>query len=182
MDQGLATLIAALIAALASLMSWLSMKPAEIRTANRKTLEMVIYELSTSVHQLIATSNILLKNRTEESRGNWKEKAEVAKEMLKQIRPKIRYSLWGIDESLQTLTRLPDYTLYTLADTKVAQKVVRRGSRLGDAIDRCIRDCYLNGRAPSLYERWTIRFFDWHFRKARDDYKAQRSAANTQSA
>jgi ElaB/YqjD/DUF883 family membrane-anchored ribosome-binding protein len=174
MDQGLATLIAAIVAALASLLTLLTAKPTEIRAANRKTLEAIIYDLSTSVHQLIATSNILLKNKSEESRDNWKEKAETAKKTLKEIRPKIRYALWGIDESLQTLTRLPDFTLYTLADIDVAKKVVRRGSRLGDAIDKCIRDCYLNGRAPTFYERWTIKFLDWHFRKARDNYKGER--------
>jgi hypothetical protein len=69
---------------------------------------------------------------------------------------------------------LPDFTLYTLADEEVATKVVRRGTRLGDAIDRCIRDCYLNGRAPRFYEIWKIKLYKWHFKQTRDNYKASK--------
>lgn len=176
-DRGFATLIAAVIAAVASVFVLLLNKKGEIRAANRKTLETFIYELSQAIHQLIATSNILLKNKSDVSRENWKEKAETAKTKLKELRPKIRYVLWGIDDSIQALTRLPDFTLYTLADEDVATRVVRRGTRLGDAIDRCIRDCYLNGRAPRFYEIWKIKLYEWHFRQTRDNYKANRKTS-----
>ncbi len=173
-DQPTATLFAALIAALLSLINLLSARGTEMRVAKRKTLESFIYDISDSVHQLIAISNMFLKNKTEESRSNWREKAEKAKTTLKDLRPKIRYALWGLDEYLLSLTRLPDFTLYTLADLAVAEKVVRRGSRLGAAIDRCIRDCYLKGQSPRFYQLWLIKFYDWHFRKARNDYKNKR--------
>jgi len=79
--------------------------------------------------------------------------------------------LWGIDDGLQALSRLPDFTLYTLRDTQVAKTVVKRGTELGDAIDLCIKDCYLNGRAPNFYERTHIKFLEWRFRRARNKYK-----------
>jgi len=174
LDQPTATFIAAIIAAILSLINLLSAKETEMRVANRKTLEAFIYDISDSVHQLVAISNMFLKNRTEESRGNWREKAEEAKSILKKLRPKIRYALWGLDEHLLTLTRLPDFTLYTLADINVAKEVVRRGSRLGNAIDKCIRDCYLKGQSPRFYNIWIIKFYDWHFRKSRNDFKRKR--------
>ncbi|KFF73558.1 hypothetical protein HX13_19060 [Chryseobacterium sp. P1-3] len=173
-DEGTATLAAAIIAAIFSLLTLLSTRPTEIRAANRKTLEAYIPDLSDTIHQLIAISNILLKNKTEESRGNWRQKAEDAKGKLKDIRPKIRYSLWGLEENILYLTRLPDFTLYTLDDIEVAKKVVKRGTRLGDSLDNCIRKCYLNGRTPRFYELWTLKFYRWHFSKTRNDYKAKR--------
>ena len=84
-DRGLATLIAAIIAAISSLIVLFLKKNEEIRSANRKSLENYIKDLSGSIHQLIATSNILLKAKTEESQDNWKEKAEKAKETIKKI-------------------------------------------------------------------------------------------------
>ncbi|HKH61081.1 MAG TPA: hypothetical protein VKA49_09635, partial [Flavitalea sp.] len=66
-DRGFATLVAAIIAAFLSLLTLLATKSTEIRAAHRKTLESFIYDISDSVHQLIATSNILLKNKSEES-------------------------------------------------------------------------------------------------------------------
>ncbi len=124
-DKGIATLIAALVAAISSLMILFSKKKAELREANRKSLENYTKDLSSSIHQLIATSNILLKAKTKDSQDNWKEKAEKAKDILKKIRPELTYSLWGIDSSLQTLTRLPDFTAYTLTDEKIAAKIVK---------------------------------------------------------
>jgi len=79
MDQGLATLIAAILAAAASIATSLSTRASEVRMANRKTIEAALEELQECIHQLIATSNILLKNRTEKSRSNWRGKAENAK-------------------------------------------------------------------------------------------------------
>jgi hypothetical protein len=88
-DRGTATLIAAIIAAISSLIVLFSKRGAEIRTARRKSLEKYISDLSSSIHQLIATSNILLKAKTSESQTNWKVKAESAKDQLKKIRPEL---------------------------------------------------------------------------------------------
>lgn len=174
-DRGFATLIAAIIAAISSLIVLFSKKNEEIRAANRKSLEKYIKDLSGSIHQLIATSNILLKAKTTESQDNWKEKAESAKETLKKIRPELTYSLWGIDNSLQTLSRLPDFTAYTLVDKDTATKVVKRGSQLGDCINKCIKNCYLEGRAPTWFERNKIKLLEWRFRKTRNDFKKKKS-------
>lgn len=173
-DEGLATLVAAILAAIMSLLTYFSTKPTEIRAANRKTLEPYIYDIADSIHQLIATSNIFLKNKTQESRDNWKEKGEAAKLKLKEIRPKIRYSLWGLEDYILSLTRLPDYTLYTIENIEVAKKVVKRGTRLGDRIDKCIKNCYLKGRAPYQTELFFIKIFNWHYKQTRDNYKKER--------
>ena len=177
-DRGLATLIAAALAAVISILTFILTlffnRKGEIRAARRKTLEEFIYDLSDSVHQLIAISNILLKNKTTESRSNWSEKAEQAKNKLKELRPKIRCALWGLDKPIKVLTRLPDYTQYTLESVETSKSVVKRGSKLGDVLDNCIRKCYLNGRSPRFYEIWRLRFLAWRCEKTRNDYKSER--------
>jgi hypothetical protein len=59
-DRGLATLIAAALAAVISILTFILTlffnRKGEIRAARRKTLEEFIYDLSDSVHQLIAIS------------------------------------------------------------------------------------------------------------------------------
>lgn len=161
-DRGLGTLIAAGIAALISLLTFLLTlffnRKSEIRAARRKSLEDFIFDIADSIHQLNAISNILLKDKTVVSRTNWSQKAEKAKETLKTLRPKIRYALWGIEKPIKVLTRLPDYTQYTLESNTVSSKVVSRGSKLGDTIDNCIRKCYLNGRSPRFYDIWRLKF------------------------
>ncbi len=177
-DRGMATLIAACIAAVISIFTFFLTlffnRKSEIRIARRKTLESFIYDIADSVHQLIAISNILLKNKTDESRLNWSEKAEQAKSKLKTLRPKTRYALWGLDNSIRVLTRLPDYTQYTLSSPDIAKKVVDKGSKLGDSLDNCIRKCYLNGRTPRFYELWRLNYLAWRCEKVRNSYKAER--------
>ncbi|KAB1065079.1 hypothetical protein [Salibacter halophilus] len=177
-DKGIATLIAAGIAAVISIFTLMLTlffnRKSEIRSARRKSLEEFIYDVADSVHQLIAISNILLKNKTPESRSNWTDKANKAKMKLKALRPKIRYALWGLDKPIKVLTRLPDYTQYTLESDEVSKKTVKRGSNLGDALDNCIRKCYLNGRSPRFYEIWWLRFLAWKCEKPRNEYKLER--------
>ena len=170
-DIGLATLIASLIAAISSLINLVFKESEEIRAANRRILEKYVVVLSGSIHQLIATSIILLKAKTGEGQEKWKKRAESAKEELKKIRPELTYPLWGIDSSLQTLSRLPDFTAYTLIDINTATKVVKRGTRLGNRINKCIKNCYLKGRTPNWLERTTIKYLDWRLRKVRNDFK-----------
>lgn len=177
-DRELATLVAAYIAAIVSVMTFfltlLFNRRTEIRAARRKTLESFIFEISDSVHQLIAISNIFLKNKTITSRENWNEKAEKAKNDLKTLRPKIRYALWGLDKPIKVLTRLPDYTQYTLESLEVAKQIVLKGSNLGDYLDNCIRKCYLNGRSPRFYEKWYLKYLSWELEKVRNKYKNER--------
>jgi hypothetical protein len=173
-DEGFATMLAAIIAALLSLFTLLAVKPAEMRSANRQALEPYIHDISDSIHQILATSTILLKNKSETSRLNWTNKASNAKEKLKEIRPKTRYSLWGLEKYLLSLTRLPDYTLYTLEDLNVANKVVKRGGQFGNKIDKCVRQCYIKGRAPRFYDLWILAYYNWRFKKVRNDYKSKR--------
>jgi len=79
-----------------------------------------------------------------------------------------------LDKPIKVLTRLPDYTQYTLESSVISKKVVLRGSKLGDYLDNCIRKCYLNGRSPRFYERWYLKYLSWKFEKIRNDYKRER--------
>ena len=174
-DKGVATLIAALLAAVLSGLTLLQKKSVEMREANRKYLETFVEELSDSIHQLMALSTIMLKNKTEESLSNTKVKSEKPKEKLKQLRTKIRYPLWGIDDAIQKLTRVTDFTLYTLKEPAVAKLNVKRAKSLANSIDKCIRNCYLHGRSPNFMEIQIIKFKAWRFTSVRNGFKEKRN-------
>lgn len=174
-DKGVATLIAALLAAVLSGLTLLQKKSIELREANRKYLETFIEELSDSIHQLMAIATIMLKNKTKESLNNSKSKAEEPKEKLKRLRTKIRYPLWGIDDAIQKLTRVTDFTLYTLNEPAVAEDNVKKAKSFAYSIDKCIRNCYLHGRSPSFLEIHIIKFKAWRFTSVREGFKEKRN-------
>ena len=174
-DSGVATLVAAILAAILSGINLLNQKKTEIRSANRQYLGTFIEDLSQSIHQLIALSVIMLKNKTKESLQNTAAKTEEPKNCLKKLRTKIRYPLWGIDDSIQKLTRIPDFTLYTLANPEIAQENVDMAIILVKSVDRCIRNCYLQGRSPNLFEIYYIKYRVWRFTRIRDNFKKQKN-------
>lgn len=170
-EKEMVTLIAAIIAALSSIYALIFKKNQEIRTAKRKSLEKYTSDLSKSIHEIIASSKMLLKVKSQESETNWKKRAQDAKDSLQKVRPELTYALWGIDKSIQSFTRLPDYTAYTLSNTKISKKIVKKGSKLGNTINKCIKNCYSHGRSPNWWEIHSIKYYDRKLRKERDNFK-----------
>lgn len=174
LNEPIATVIAASIAAILSFITLLQNVKSESREAYRNSLNPYLEELSECIHEIMAFSTIMLKNKTEESLLNYKEKANAAKDRLKELRKKIRYPLWGIDEYIQKLSRVSDYTSYTLGDKKIAQENVKQAKLLAKAIDKCVFTCYKKGRSPILLEQWYIRYRTWKFLKVREKYRKER--------
>jgi hypothetical protein len=179
-DSGLATLIAAIVAAVLSGLTLIQNRNKETRDANRKYLETFLEDLASSIYQLIALSDIMTKNATSESLENTIEKSIEPKTKLKEIRRKIKYPLWGIDDSIQKLTRVTDFTLYTLKNPIVAKENVYRAKLLGKSIDRCIKNCYAYGRTPTLFERVFINYRTWRFLRVRNNFRKEHIALGIQ--
>ncbi len=177
MHKNTITLLAALIAAAASIytaiLAFLGKYSAELRLAHRKTIEPHICELAKAIHETLATSNILIKARSAESQVNWRERADFAKEKLKDLRVMLKYSLWGITNGLNTLTRLPDWIEHARAFPENAEAIFRRGKKLGDTLDNVIRHSYTKGVPPSWIDRFRILRLERHLRREYARFKGQ---------
>lgn len=151
-----ATLIAAIIAAFISLITLVlnlsTRYSAEVRKAHRDSLTKDLHALGEALHQTLACSHILLKSRTDESLANWRARASAAKARLKALRVKLRYPLWGLDDSLKTISLLPDWIDHVRLYPEHASEVIKHGTALGDALDSSIRKCYIHGRSPRRCE------------------------------
>ena len=167
MEPQTATLIAAVIAATASIIVllfnlWAALL-GELRTAHRKTLEPHIAALGEALHETVATSHIL-KARSGTSVESWRERSQVAKTELQEVVLKLRYPLWGITDALRTMSRLPDWVEHARAKFPThARKICDSGTRLSLTLDRTIKNCYASGRAPTLVERALVKYRVWRF-------------------
>jgi len=155
-DLGQATLVAALVAAIASIFTLVinirAASSAEMRLAHRQALEKYVHELSGAIHSTIATANILTKAKTEPALQNWRDRADEAQAKLKELRILLRYQLWGITDAIGTLSRLPDWVENSRRFPEHSQKVFSKGRALGRHIDIAIRNSYLQGRRPTWLE------------------------------
>lgn len=157
MTRETATLVAASIAAVASLVALLlnlrAQHRSELRVAHRQTLDPSLSELAEAIHQSVACASIILKANSDEARARWKCRGARASARIKSLRPRLRYPLWGIDEGLRVLSRVPDWAEHARADNARAQKLVSTADSLRKGLDYAVRRSYRRGRSPSLHER-----------------------------
>lgn len=161
MDNGLATLVAALVAAFSGVLSliitsvfnWSSVQ----RNAHRDLLSPYMSVLSKELHQIIACSDMISKSKTTESLRNWHDRALESQRVLKSIRVELRYPLWGIDIGIHTLVRLPNWVENTKRHPRVTDKLLAHGDKLGNLIDLTILDCYKRGLPPRYMYKFRIK-------------------------
>lgn len=160
-----ATLVAAVIAAIASVLKLFFDRFAEGRTSTRELLQPLIAEMGEAVYGVVATSSVLVEAETPKKFSSWYAKACREREKLQTIRPKLRYPLWGIDEGLRVLQRLPDWCSHARADKARASSLLKHASNLRHIIDLTALRCYRAGRQPNIVERLQVRYHSWRCRR-----------------
>ncbi|MFY1711621.1 hypothetical protein [Tritonibacter mobilis] len=122
MTKETATLIAAGLGAVISILNLLLAgnfrKQEEMRGAIRLAAAENLNDVGRLVHEVIALSYVLAKVNSDQAHKEKHEKAREAADRLKSKRLDVRYSLWGIEEGLRTLTQIPDWVAHTRVDTK----------------------------------------------------------------
>lgn len=160
MTSETATLIAAIIAAVVSIINLVGgasyRRNEEIRAAIRTAVAANVDSVGRLVHEVIALSFILAKANSDESHKEKHVKARQAADRLKAKRLDVRYSLWGLEEGLRTLTRVPDWVAHTRGNTRHREPLLEAASELGALIDGAVRRTYLTGDAPNWLARWRI--------------------------
>ena len=178
MSKEFGILLAATIAAVSSfitlLLSLRAQRSSELRVAHRDGLEPFITELSEALHANLATSNVILKTASGEAFKRWQDRSNEARKKLKELRPKLRYSLWGLDEGLLVLSRFPDWIQHLRSDAKLAEKLLKKGNQLRRALDYSIRNSYIYGRPPAIYEKLLVRYCAWKCRRLFSNSKSGR--------
>ena len=160
-----ATLIAAVIAAIASVARLVFDRFAERRSSMRELLQPLIAEMGEAVYGIVATSTVLVEAETPEKLRAWYAKACREREKLKAIRPKLRYPLWGLDEGIRALQHLPDWCSHARSNRQRAAAMLKHATALRHMIDITALRCYRNGRQPDLLERAQVRYHAWRCRK-----------------
>ena len=163
------TLVAAIIAAAVSLVNLALMlharRAAEFRAAHREAISPFLSKLGDSVHQTVALSKLtLMANTPETYRRRYDEACRAAKD-LKQIRREARYGLWGVEEQINVLARLPDWLAHERSYPEAASGLFDAGAALAQALDQAIVRSYVAGRPPTLVGRTLVHWRASRFRK-----------------
>jgi len=158
--QPFATLAAAgaaiLISLITTFITLLNSRRQDSRGAFRDLLTENVGELSDGLHQIIATSSILLKTKSPESQKAWVVKGSQAKAKLMKCRSTLRYPLWGITDSLNTLARLPSWAAHVKRYPSAAEALVKAGDDLRERINEAVFYAVMKGKRPKRSLRKSV--------------------------
>ena len=175
------TLIAAATAAAASLLglgiSIIAQWRSEGRTAYRAIIQDDLNQIGQSLHETMALSNLQLKADSPEIHKKRYAAAAEAATALKELRHRVRYSLWGLDRGIRELTRLPDWIGHARHSKESALEIYQMATSLCSTIDKSVMRAYNRGRAPSIIERNIVAFKTWRYRRCYNQFQ-ERSKAN----
>ncbi len=157
MSAEIATLIAASLAAIVSIITliWtlLSQRASEVRAARRQVIVADLKMIGKALHETLALSNIQLKCLSDATHKDKYKRAAEAARSLRDLRLEVRYSLWGLDEGLRVLTRLPDWIGHAKGSPDTASELFSLATALGDLLDGAIRKAYLYGSEPGFRQK-----------------------------
>ena len=83
------------------------------------------------------------------SLNKWREKADEQRKALEDCRHKARYVLYGLDEGLRTLTRMPGWLCHYSAAPDKINALKESADKLRKELDAAILYSYMKGRPPS---------------------------------
>lgn len=165
-DKGLATLIAAIIAAFLSFVNLAYRSRSKSKAAYRELLNDVVNELSQAIHETVAISNVIVKTSTNEALENWRKKGSNAKSNLKELTYKTRYSLYGLEKGMRTLSRLPDWAEHKRHKPEEYEPLLKKAGQLKYWLDYSIRKSYFDGTSPSLFQKLMVKYAETRLRKS----------------
>jgi hypothetical protein len=157
------TLVAAGVAALASVVTLagtlLGDRRAEMRAAHRQALLSFLPELGEGVHETAASATIIRRRfAKDQDPGPWVEAGKAGANKLKSVRPNVKYTLYGLDEPIRTLSRMPEWiATYKNVPKTNADDLLKEMQKLAAAVDGGVRRSYRRGLPPGLIRRWWLR-------------------------
>lgn len=157
MSQGSAIVIAAV---LSGLIGATVAYRKELHEAHRNVIGEYVVDLGEAIHEVVALSNTVFQRAQEgQPIEKWLRKAKTAAADLKGLRRQVRYPLWGIDQGLRTLARLPDWIAHVRHDASDSKRLLEAADDLSDALDEVVRKSYRGGRPPRFYESWYVKWY-----------------------
>jgi hypothetical protein len=178
MTSELATLLAAGIAAIASLttlfVSVFAKRRVELREAQRSALEPLVVDLGSCLYSVVAMSKRLGMAKDDGRYRENKERATESARELDLLRRRVRYTLWGLNDGLHLIGLVPRWAELTRGNEAATKELISRATILRLAIDSEIRKCYLSGTAPSRRGLRRVGARAGALRKFYDEYKLER--------
>lgn len=159
-----AILVAAGIAAIASvgglfINAWAAFVT-ERRSAYRFSLQESFLELGQVLYEVMALSSKMRKSNSDEAFAAAREQAEEVAKQADELRRKLMYALWGIEDGVKQIVWVPTCMALLKNHRKGerAKGVLEKGTSLRMSLDKAVRHAYLSGKPPGLIDQAVVKW------------------------
>ncbi len=145
---------AAAVSLLVTLATLVSTRRGQAESAHRTILAPFLEELGSNLAGVVATSTVFLK-RVESGQDltPWRDRAERHAEALKDLRARVRYPLFGVEDGLLVLSRVASWVQHFKGRIETGEELLRAADELRAGLDRVIAKSYRRGQPPSWFDR-----------------------------
>jgi len=158
-------IIAASAAVLVAVLTYTGAGENVRRAAVRSLINEDIQELGNLIYRIVAISKKTVRAKSSESREKWRKESYECRNKLNELRGRVRYSLWGIDDGLRALRSSTFYAEHYIDDKINADRMLKRSTNLRIALDKAIVDAFHMGRPPRFWQIWSIQFCAWRLNR-----------------
>lgn len=154
----IATVVSALILALGSLVvaiiSAVTSRRNDARSAHRSILEPWLTNLGEDIGGVIATANVYFTRvKKGQDLGAWRTRMEAHAEGLERVRRRAKYPLFGIDEPIRDLGRVSSWIQHCHQHIDLGDELLSTAEKLRSKLDRVIAKSYRRGEPPTWNDR-----------------------------
>ncbi len=175
----LGALVMTAITAILSLFGTIASKKIDERIKRqesiRKLLEDGMIGIGENMHEILATTDILIKKyqltdsrnsgSLETSINNYKTRIDNNKKHLLKAKTIYRYKLYGLERGLSIIARSADWVKALRNDIPLARKILKEADKIRKIVDNAIIKSYRDGDYPSFWTRLRIRYYEWKIKR-----------------
>lgn len=113
--------------------------------------------IAEGIHNVTASSTVM-RDRIMAGKdpSAWYARAAEGRKQLDAVRPRVKYSLYGLTEPLRVLSRMPDWLSHTAkanSEVDYSERLLRDMQALQVSVDMAVRWSYRRGLPPGLVRR-----------------------------
>ena len=162
---GISALVAVGIHFLTSQANW----QAEKRSQYREMLRSDVTELGVALHEVVACATVAIyRAEKNQSTSTWIERTKAACDRVGNLRLKVKYPLWDIDDGLKAIARTGGWLAHNITRSESRGELVAAAENLRDTLDAAISEALLNGEPPNDDQQKKVKDLAATFRKVWD--------------
>lgn len=148
--------IASATSIISSLLTYVGVGANNRKSAVRELMNADLQKIGNAIYHLVAKSKQIIDAESDDRRARLRTETDEIRKEFKELRGRVRYSLWGIEDGLREINSATFYAWHYVHKKNEGKILVDKLTSLRKALDNAIVDAFHMGRPPTWRQRMII--------------------------